>query len=250
MIILKTEKEIEIMRDGGKILAEVLKQVSKEVRPGVTTDYLNKAAKGLVLSFGAKPAFENYMGFPATLCTSINDIIVHGVPDEIKLKEGDIVSLDLGLIYKGFYSDMAITIPVGKISKKAEELIEVTRESLNIAIKHTKPGIIFGDIGSKIQEYIEKHGFGVVRDLCGHGIGRNLHEDPQILNYGKKGTGFEIKEGMVLCIEPMVTEEKNKWQIRQENGEQAFKTMNGLLSAHFEHTIAVLKDRAIILTKI
>lgn len=248
MITIKTKEEIEIMRQAGKILARVMKKLESEVRPGVTTDYLNKVAKDLVLSYNAKPAFENYMGFPATLCTSVNDVIVHGVPGDIVLKDGDIVSLDLGLVFKGYYSDMAITVPVGKASFEALRLIKTAKNALKKGIKEAKVGATFGDIGYQIQKLVEAQGFGVVRDLCGHGIGRKLHEDPQILNYGKKGTGPKVKEGMVFCLEPMIT--MGSYEVEKAKDNHGYRTKDRSLAAHFEHTIAITSKGAEVLTEV
>lgn len=248
MITIKTEKEIEIMREAGKILARVMKELEKEVKSGVTTDYLNKAAKSLVLSFKALPAFENYMGFPATLCTSINDMIVHGVPGSIVLKDGDIVSLDLGLVYNGYYSDMAITVPVGNVSPDALRLIKTAKKALKRGIKKIRPGITVGDIGNTIERYVEDQGYGIVKDLCGHGIGKKLHEDPQIPNYGKRGKGPEIKEGMVICLEPMIA--IGKGEIEKANDGHGYRTKDRSLSAHFEHTIAITSKGAEVLTEL
>ncbi len=247
MITIKTSEEIKIMAEGGKILARIMKELEKQVRPGITTKELDKAAEGLVLSSGAKCSFKGYNGYPACLCTSVNEEIVHAVPSDRVLKEGDILSLDLGVFYRGYHSDMAITLPVGDISPEAQKLIKVTKESLEIGIKEIEIGGTFGDIGSAIQEYVESHGFNVVRDLCGHGIGKDLHEDPEILNYGKPGTGPKIKEGMVFCLEPMVT--VGDWHIKKSKDGQGFITSDGSLSAHFEHTIAVTKTGCHVLTR-
>lgn len=246
MINIKSKEEIKIMIEGGKILAGIMKELEKIVNPGVTTKELDKAAEGLVFKYGAKCSFKNYEGFPACLCTSINEEVVHGIPSERKLKSGDIISLDLGILYKGFHNDMAITVPVGEINPEARRLIRITKKALKRGIKKIKIGNTFGDIGYVIQKYVESQGFNVVRNLCGHGIGKNIHEDPQILNYGKKGEGLEIKEGMVFCLEPMVT--MGGWQIQKSKDGYGFITIDGSLSAHFEHTIAVLKDGAKVLT--
>lgn len=247
MITIKTEKEIAAMRESGKLLAKIMDRVEKEVKPGITTDYLNKVAKDLVLSSGAKPAFENYMGFPAVLCTSVNDVIVHGVPDKIELKGGDIVSLDLGLVFKGYYSDMAITVPVGKVSFESLRLIKTAKKALKKGIKEAKAGATFGDIGHEIQKFVESQGFGVVRDLCGHGIGKKLHEDPQILNYGKKKAGPEIKTGMVFCLEPMIT--MGSYEVEKAGDRHGYRTKDRSLSAHFEHTIAITPKGTEVLTE-
>ena len=247
MISIKTEKEIEIMRRAGRLLAEIIKETEKLVRPGVTTKYLDKAAEGLILKYGAKPNFKGYQGFPATLCTCLNEEVVHCVPSERKLKEGDILTLDGGLILDGFNSDMAITIPVGEISPEKERLIQVTRGALKKGIETVKAGRTFGDVGNAIQSYVEKQGFYIVKDLGGHGIGRELHEDPQILNYGEKGKGEKIKEGMVFCLEPIVS--AGDWRIKTAKDGYGYQTRDGSLSAHFEHMIAVTKQGPEILTE-
>lgn len=247
MITIKTEEEIEIMTEGGKILAKILRQLTKMVRPGIATQELDKVAQDLVLKYKAEPSFLGHEGFPATLCASINEEVVHGVPSQRKLKDGDIVSLDLGVYFKGFHTDVAITLPVGKISKEAEKLVNVTHKALYCGIKEAKPGRHFGDISFAIQKYVESRGFNVVRELCGHGIGKELHEDPQILNFGKRGTGPEIKEGMTFCLEPMVT--MGDWGVKREKGNYCFKTSDGSLSAHFEHTIAITSGGCKILTR-
>ncbi len=248
MISIKSEKEIKVMAEGGKILAQIMSQVAKEVRPGITTEYLNKVARDLVLKSGAKPSFENYMGFPATLCTSVNEVIVHGVPGVIKLKEGDIISLDLGILYKGYHTDMAISVPVGKVSFEASRLIKVARKSLEKGIGKIKPGKRFYEIGKAVQKQVESEGFGVVRELCGHGIGKKLHEDPQILNFLTRGEGGEtIREGMVFCIEPMIT--VGDWHIKKAQ-DNSYETKDRSLAAHFEHTIAVTRVGPKILTEI
>lgn len=247
MIILKTKEEIKIMREAGKILAQVMKELEKEVKPGVTTNYLDKTACGLVLKYGGKCSFKGYSGFPNCLCASVNEIIVHGVPSNYKLKEGDVISLDLGVFYKGFHSDMAITLAVGKkIKPEVSRLIETAKEALEIGIKEIKKGKTFGDIGSAIQEYSESRGYGVVRELCGHGIGRELHEEPQIPNYGKRGTEPEILEGMVFCLEPMIT--TGDWHIKKAKDGYGFSSKDDSLSAHFEHTIAMTENGPEILT--
>jgi len=236
------------MREAGKKLARVMDELKKKVAPGITTKELDRAAEALIFGLGAKPAFKGYGGFPATLCTSINQVIVHGVPSDYKLKDGDILSLDLGLIWKGFFSDMAVTVPVGKVDFEILRLLRVTKKSLKLAIKKAKPGNTFGDIGNTVQRYVESQGFNVVRELCGHGIGRELHQEPEILNYGKRHTGPEIKEGMTFCIEPMVT--MVDWQIKKSKDGFGFETKDGSLSAHFEHMLAATKDGCQVLTKI
>lgn len=249
MIQIKSKEEIQVMEEGAKKLAQILEELRKKVKAGISTGELDKLAQDLVSKSGAKPSFKNYNGFPAVLCVSINEEIVHGVPSfERIIQEGDIVSLDLGLFYKGFHSDMALTLGVGKISFEKQRLIRVTRDALRMAIRKVKAGNTTGDIGNTIQRYVESQGFNVVRDLCGHGIGRELHEDPQILNYGKRHTGITLKEGMVFCIEPMVT--IGDWHIKRTSDGYGFATRDGSLSAHFEHEVAVTKKGCRALTKL
>jgi methionyl aminopeptidase len=266
---IKTEEEIKIMAEGGKILAGIIDKLAGMARPGIRTKELDVAAEGLVFNSGSKCSFKGYGGgssgehvepYPACLCASINEEIVHAAPSERILKEGDIISLDLGIFYKGFHTDMAITLPVGKISSEANKLIDVTRKSLEIGIEKIKPGNCFGDISRAVQKYAEGQGFGVVRELCGHGIGKELHEDPQILNsvsmsketvdkINYQGEAkIKLKEGMVFCIEPMIT--AGDWRIKKSKDGLGYQTRDNSLSAHFEHTIAVTKDGAKILTVI
>jgi methionyl aminopeptidase len=246
MIIIKTPEEIGIMTEGGKILAKIMKELEKKVKPGITTKELDRLAEELVLSYGGKCSFKRYEKFPACLCTSINEEIVHSVPSDRILKEGNIISLDLGIFHKGFHTDMAVTLPIGKVSPEALRLIRVTKKALKRGIKKVRPGNTIGDIGNTIQRYVESQGFNVVRELCGHGIGRQLHEDPQILNYGKRHKGEEMKEDQVLCLEPMVI--AGNWKLKKTEDGFGYKTADGFLSAHFEHTIAVTKDGARVLT--
>lgn len=235
------------MAEGGRILAGIMKELASKVRPGITTKELENFAEALILKVGAKSNFRGYQDFPSCLCVSVNDEIVHCVPSEKVLKEGDIVSLDLGILWKDFHTDMAITLPVGKVSFEAQRLIKVTKKALKIGIKKARIGNTFGDIGNTIQRYVESQGFDIVRELCGHGIGRELHEEPKILNYGKRKTGPEIKEGMVFCIEPMVT--AGHWKLKKID-EHCFATQDGSLSCHFEHMVAVTKKGPQVLTKI
>jgi len=256
MIPIKSPEEIKIMMEGGRILAGVMKEIEKQVKPGVATKELDKVAQDLVLRLGAKPAFLGYVDekdksskpFPAGLCTSINEEIVHTLPSSRVLKEGDIITLDFGVFYKDFYTDMAITLPVGKVSPEVQRLIRVTKKALKRGIKKARVGNTFGDIGNTIQRYVEDQGFGVVRELCGHGIGKKLHEDPQIPNYGKRRSGPELAEGMVFCLEPMVT--VGDWKLKKSRDDFGLATKDGSLSAHFEDTLAIINGRAQILTKI
>ena len=248
MITIKTEKEIKVMTEGARILAGIVEELKKRVRPGITTKELEKLAESLILKSGGKCNFKGEDNFPACICTSVNEEIVHAVPSERVLKEGDILSLDLGLLWKGFHTDMAITLPVGKISFEAQRLLRVTKKALSRGIKKSKVGNTFGDIGETIQRYVESQGFNVVRDLCGHGIGRKLHEDPPIPNYGKRHKGPKIKEGMVFCLEPMVT--MGDYRIKKGKDGFSFETSDGSLSAHFEHMIAITKKGPFVLTKL
>jgi methionyl aminopeptidase len=247
MIKIKTREEIEIMAQAGRILAEIMKELEAKVKPGIGTKDLDKAAERLVLRYGAKPSFKNYQNFPATICACVNEELVHCVPSARKLKQGDILSIDIGLCYKGYNSDMAVTVPVGEISPEALRLLKVTKKALKRGIKKVRPGITFGDIGNTIQRYVEGQGYSVIRDLTGHGIGKEVHEEPEIPNYGKRKTGPVIKEGMVFCIEPMVA--VGDWHIKKAQDGYGFQTKDNSLSAHFEHTVAVFKDRCRVLTK-
>jgi len=260
MINIKVAEEIEIMAEGGKILAKIMKELEKQVRPGITTKELDKVAEDLILKSGGKCSFKGYQGFPTCLCASINEEIVHAVPSERKLKEGDIISLDLGILYKGFHTDMAVTLPVRIVNPEVQRLIDVTKKALEIGIEKVKPGNYIGDISKTIQKYVEKEGFNVVRELCGHGIGRRIHEAPQILNSVsfdemtvdkvkyQEDAKIKLKEGMVLCLEPMVT--VGDWRIKKSKDGFGYETEDGSLSCHFEHTIAVTENGAKILTVI
>src|SRR3989344_6490014 len=247
MITIKTPEEIGIIAEGGKILSGIMKELIVKVRPGIQTKELDRLAESLIFKFGGTCSFKGYEGFPACICTSINDEIVHVVPSDRILKEGDILTLDAGILWKGFHTDMAVTVPIGKVSPEALRLIRETKKALKRGLKKVRPGNTAGDIGNTIQRYVESQGYNVVRDLCGHGIGRELHEDPKILNYGKRRTGEELKEGMVICIEPMVT--MGNWKLKKMEDGSGYKTEDGSLSAHFEQTIAVMKDGARILTE-
>jgi len=246
MITIKSPGEIKIMAEGGKILAKIMKELEKQVKPGIATKELDRIAETLIFKYGSRCSFKGYQNYPSCLCTSVNEEIVHAVPSDKIIKEGDIISLDLGIFYKGFHTDMALTLPVGKISPEAQRLIRVTKKALKRGIKKVRPGNTFGDIGNTIQRYVESQKFNVVRDLCGHGIGKEIHEDPKILNYGNRHSGSEIKEGMVFCIEPMVT--AGDWKLKKTKDGFGFETEDGSLSAHFEHTIAVTKESCRVLT--
>lgn len=248
MIKLKSKEEIQIMAEGGRILATVLKQIEKMVKPGISTLELDRATEALILKHGAIPAFKGYEGFPYSLCASVNEIIVHGFPSARILKEGDIIGLDLGVLHKGYNTDMAVTVPVGNISFEAKRLIMVTKKALKRGIKKVRAGVAIGDVGNTIQRYVEDQGLGVVRDLCGHGIGKDVHEDPRIPNFGVRHKGEVLEEGMVICIEPMVT--IGDWRIKIAKDGYGYATKDGSLGAHFEHTMAVTKDGARVLTEL
>lgn len=253
MSTIKSPKEIALLREGGRILARVLADVTAAVHVGVSTQELDKRAEGRMRALGGEPAFKGYKAFgarvsyPATLCTSINDEVVHGIPSEKRiLKDGDIIGLDIGMKYKGLYTDMAVTVPVGAIDEKAQRLIAVTKKSLDIAIAVVRAGATVGDIGHAVQSYVESEGFGVVRDLVGHGVGHAVHEDPQVPNFGKAGTGMRLTEGMVLALEPMVTE--GGWKVKIDKDQWTWRTRDGSRAAHFEHTIVVTNNGAEVLT--
>ncbi|MCK5044841.1 type I methionyl aminopeptidase [Candidatus Parcubacteria bacterium] len=248
MISIKTDKEIEIMAKNGKMLAKIMKELAAMAAPGITTNEINKAAEGLIFKYKGIPSFKGYNGFPAALCCSINDQIVHTPPSDKVLKEGDILSLDLGMEYNGYHSDMAITVPIGEVSSEALHLIRATRKALKRGIKKVRPGIRLGDISNTIQRHLEGQGLGIVRDLCGHGIGKKLHEDPQILNYGKRNKGIKVEKGMVFCLEPMATMGGEK--IKKEEDGFTFATQDGSLSAHFEHMMVVTERGCRVLTSL
>ena len=252
MIILKSDNEIKILRTGGKILAKVLYEVAEAVKPGITTEELNQLAIKRLRELKAGPSFLNYGAangnpFPAALCTSVDDAVVHGIPNsEVVLKEGQIVGLDLGCWYEGLCTDMALTVPVGKVTSKVSNLLKATKTALEIAIKQAKVGNKTGDIGNAVQEYVEACGFSVVRQLVGHGVGREVHEDPPVPNFGKPGTGYELKRGMVIAIEPMVN--MGDYSVKNLKDGWSVVTLDGSLSAHFEHTVAITDKGPQILT--
>lgn len=244
--MIKTNAEIAIMAEAGKKLRFVLEKLRVAVKPGITTLSLDALAEQLIKEQGAQVSFKGYNGYPYTLCTSVNDEVVHTFPSERILLEGDIISLDLGLIWQGWQSDSAITVPVGKISAEAQRLLQVTEEALWQGIKQIKPGNTIGDIGAAIQKYAEQAGLGVVRDLTGHGIGRKLHEPPAVPNFGKAHQGLRLQKGMVLAVEPMLTLGDCAVDIDDVNW--TVKTCDGSLSAQFEHTIAITEKGHQVLT--
>jgi methionyl aminopeptidase len=247
VIILKSSAEIQKMRRAGRIVAATRQKVVEAVRPGVTTAKLDRVAEEHIAAEGGIPNFKGYRGFPATICTSINEQVVHGIPGKRVLKEGDLVSLDFGAIWEGYHADSAITVFSGEPpSSEAEKLVRVTEESLQAAISQVREGRRLSDVGYAVQQVVEGAGFSVVREYVGHGIGQSLHEDPQIPNYGEPGRGVELKPGMVLAIEPMVN--MGGWETRVLADEWTVVTADGSLSAHFEHTVALTEDGPEVLT--
>ena len=248
MVILKLPDEIEKARASNRIVAEVLSKLREKVKPGVRTRDLDKFAEEIARKRGAKPAFKGYHGYPYSLCISVNEVVVHGMPSERVLEEGDIVGLDFGVCYNGFFGDATITLPLGKVSEKALKLIQVTEQSLYAGIEQARDGNRLGDISAAVQSTVEAAGYSVVRDFVGHGIGENLHEDPQIPNFGKKGRGIELKRGMILAIEPMVNAGKYKVKVLPDGW--TVITEDGSLSAHFEHSVAITDNGPDILSKL
>jgi len=249
MIVLKSAREIAIMRRAGHILAGVMERLRGFVKPGMTTLDVDEDVEAYIHREGAAPAFKGYRGFPATACISINEEVVHGIPSaRRRIREGDIVGLDLGCIVEGYYADCAFTLPIGTVPARVQQLLDVTRESLDLGIQECRPGRRLSDVSHAVQTHVEANGFAVVRAFVGHGIGRALHEEPQIPNFGDPGRGPQLKPGMVLAIEPMVT--MGSWEVRiLEDGWTAV-TQDGSLAAHFEHTVAVTDDGPEVLTSL
>ena len=246
MIVCKSAAEIQRMRPAGHLVAAVLAELRDAVRPGVTTAELDGMAERRIRQAGAEPAFKGYHGYPATICASVNDEVIHGIPSNRVLGEGDIVSIDVGAVLDGYYGDSALTVPVGRIAAPAAELLRVTEESLYLGIAQAWPGHRVSDIGHAVQCHVEAHGLSVVREFVGHGIGEKMHEEPQIPNYGDPGRGPRLTEGMVLAIEPMVNMGKAGVKVLPDGWTAV--TRDGSLSAHFEHTVAVTAEGPVILT--
>jgi methionyl aminopeptidase len=247
VIELKSAREIGLMRRGGHILADVMDRLRETVKPGMSTLEIDEEVEAFLTEQGAVPAFKGYRGFPATVCISINDEVVHGIPSASRrVKEGDIVGLDLGCIVEGYYADCAFTLPVGEVPDRVQQLLDVTRESLDLAIQQCCPGRRLSDVSHAVQAHVETHGFSVVRAFVGHGIGRALHEEPQVPNFGEPGRGPQLRSGMVLAIEPMVT--MGSWEVRILDDGWTAVTRDGSLAAHFEHTIAVTENGPEVLT--
>ena len=266
MIPIKTKEEIEVMAMGGRVLKQVFDDLSLMINPGVKTIEIERRAEKIIRDLGGKPSFKGQDGFPFCICASFNEEIVHGLPSERELKEGDVFTLDFGIFFKletflgndfnkklypnildGFHTDMARTYMVGEVDTEIKRLINATRKMLKIGIKKIRPGITLGDVGETMQRYAEKQGFAIVRELCGHGIGKGLHEDPQVLNYGERHKGLKLQPGMVLCIEPMLT--TGDYHIRLSKNGFTYETKDGSISAHFEDMVAVTEDGSRILTK-
>ena len=248
MIVRKSQGELEAMREGGRITAACLRMLSGSVRPGVTTRELDSLAEEFIHDHGGRPEFKGYQGFPASICASPNAMIVHGIPGPYRLKEGDIISLDVGVRYEGFVTDSATTVAVGEVPRETTRLLETTRRALEAATEQARPGNHLGDIGHAIQSLAESRGYGVVRDLVSHGVGRKMHEDPQIPNYGRPGTGPRLLSGMTFAIEPMITLGSYEIRLSEWDGWSIY-TADGSLAAHFEHTIAVTDEGPWMLTQ-
>lgn len=246
MIIVKTEKQIQAMRECGKILRDTLLKVEEFIKPGMTTKEVDKFVHRYVISRGAKPSCLGYEGYPAATCVSVNEVVVHGIPGDRVIEDGDIVSVDLCVLYKGMHTDAARTFCIGNVSPEKRKLVEVTRESFFEGIKHIKAGSRVGDIGAAVQKYAESFGYGVVRDLQGHGVGCSIHEDPGIPNFGKPGTGEYLKEGMTIAVEPMIT--LGTYEVFLDEDGWTVSTDDGQPAAHYENTMVVTKDGVEILT--
>lgn len=247
MIILKSPREIEIMREAGKIAGEVRELLRRHVQPGMTTKDLDTLAEEFITKAGGVPTFKGYNGFPASICASVNDEVVHGIPGPRVLHEGDVISIDVGVTYKGYVGDTAVTIPVGKVSELAEKLLRYTAESLEKAIEQCHAGKHLSDVSHAVQQCVEAEGLSVVRDYVGHGVGHSMHEDPQIPNFGPPGMGPVLRPGMVLAIEPMVN--TGTWEVKTLPDQWTVVTRDGGLSAHFEHTVAITDGAPLVLTR-
>lgn len=246
MIFLRSDEEIELMKISGQVLGRAHGEVAKRIRPGVTTKELDEVAEAFIRDNGGYPSFKGYNKFPASLCISVNDVVVHGFPSRYELREGDIVSIDCGVLLNGYHADSAYTYPIGEVSLGTRKLLARTKESLYLGVEKAVDGNRIGDIGFAIQSYTERFGYSVVRELVGHGVGKNLHESPEVPNYGKRGQGAKLKEGMVIAIEPMIN--FGKKGIFQERDGWTIRTADRKPSAHFEHTVAVRKGKPEILT--
>ncbi len=246
MAVLKTREQIELMRESALVVSRTLGEIAKLIKPGVTPLELDKVAEAYIRSQGAVPGFLGYGGFPNSLCTSVNEQVVHGIPSDTPLKEGDIISVDCGAILNGYYGDHAYTFAVGEISEETKQLLKVTEESLYLGIEQIRSGNRIGDVGFAVQQHAEKHGYGVVRELVGHGLGTHMHEDPELPNYGRRGQGKKMKDGLVLAIEPMINLGTEK--VAQLEDGWTIVTQDGKPSAHFEHDVAIVGGKPEILS--
>jgi methionyl aminopeptidase len=246
MIFYKTEEEIELIRQSALILSKAHGEIALLIKEGVSTGYLDKKAEEFIMDHGAKPSFKNYNGFPYSLCISVNSTVVHGMPSNYELKDGDVISVDCGVFHQGYHSDCAYTHTVGNVTEDVKQLLTVTKESLYKGIEQAIVGSRLGNIGFAVQQHAEENGYGVVRELVGHGLGRNLHESPEVPNYGRRGQGLKLQNGLVLAIEPMIN--LGTKNIVQEDDGWTIRTRDNKPSAHFEHTVVVRKDKAEILT--
>jgi methionyl aminopeptidase len=246
MVHLKTDEEVQLIKESAQILGKAHGEVARLIKPGVKTSKLDKVAEEYIRDSGGVPSFKNYNGFPATLCISVNDVVVHGFPGNYELKETDIITVDGGVFYKGFHSDSAYTYPLEGVEKETLLLLERTYDSLFKGIEKARAGNRMGDVSYAIQSYVESFGYGVVRELVGHGIGKSLHEDPEVPNFGKQGKGVKLVPGMVFAIEPMIN--RGTKNVIQENDGWTIRTADKMPSAHFEHTVAVLEEKTEVLT--
>lgn len=247
MIVLKNPHQLKKMKDAGRISAQALKIAGEAVAPGITTKEIDRIAHDFIIHAGATPSFLGYSGYPASACISVNNVVIHGIPDDRRIKSGDIVSIDVGAFYEGYHGDNAATFPAGEVSQGAQLLMDATRNGLNEGIKVAVAGNRIGDIGSAVQKYVEARGYSVVRQYVGHGVGEDMHEEPDVPNYGRAGHGVRLVPGMVIAIEPMVNE--GVPGVKQLNDGWTVVTADGKLSAHFENTIAITADGPVILTK-
>ena len=246
MIICKTPREIEIMREAGRIVALTHQELKKHITPGITTKELDQIAEKTIQKYGATPSFKGYNGFPGSICASVNEELVHGIPGKRKLEEGDIISIDIGAKYNGYHGDSAWTYPVGNISESVQKLLDVTEKSLYLGLEQIKPGVRLSNVSHAVQTYAEDNGFSIVREYVGHGIGQDLHEDPQIPHYGPPNRGPRLKPGMVICVEPMVNQGRR--YVKTLSDDWTVVTVDGKWCAHFEHTIALTEAGYEILT--
>ncbi len=245
-IMVKSPMDLAAMRRAGQVAAQALRAVGEAVRPGITTGELDRIAEEQIRALGGEPSFLGYRGFPGSICASVDDEVVHGIPGPRVLREGEIISLDLGAVIEGFHGDLAVTVPVGKVSSAVARLLRVTREALEVGIQAVRPGGRLGDVSAAIQRYVEQHGFSIVREFAGHGIGRRLHEEPQVPNFGRPGNGVVLRPGMTLAIEPMVN--MGSSEVTMDPDGWTVRTRDHKPSAHFEHTVAVGEDGPIVLT--